>query len=80
MQYRTVDICDTQSIRGGWFAVEQGIHQGWVLAPLLFDIFFAAFINKRGLHAFQGGQRFHGRSGAPQEENRGGGRGGGTDG
>ena len=27
------------------FAVEQGLRQGWVLAPLLFIIFFAAVIN-----------------------------------
>ena len=45
IQYSTVDICDTESIRDGWFAVEQGLRQGWVLAPLLFNIFFAAFIN-----------------------------------
>ena len=25
--------------------MEQGIHQGWLLAPLLFHIFFAAFLN-----------------------------------
>ena len=35
-----------------------------VLAPLLFSIF--GYI--RSLHAFQGGQRQHGRYGAPEEE------------
>ena len=29
----------------GWFAVEQGLRQGWVLAAILFNIFFAAVIN-----------------------------------
>ena len=28
-----------------WFAVEQGLSQGWLLASLLFNIFFAAVIN-----------------------------------
>ena len=29
----------------GWFAVEQGLRQGFVLAPLLFNIVFVAVIN-----------------------------------
>ena len=29
----------------GWFAMEQSLRQGYVLAPLLFNIFFAAAIN-----------------------------------
>ena len=29
----------------GWFAMEQGLRQGYVLTPLLFNIFFAEVIN-----------------------------------
>ena len=47
-----------------------------MLAPLLFNTFFAAVINKRGLHAFQGGPRHHGCFGTPEEEKGGVGLGG----
>ena len=56
----------------GWFAVEQGLRRWCVLALLLF--IRGGF--RRGLHAFQGGKRQHGRFGAPKEEKGGGGAGG----
>ena len=34
-----------QGVCSRWFAVEQGFRQGCVLAPLLFNIFFAVVIN-----------------------------------
>ena len=34
----------------GWFAVEQDLRQGRVLAPLLFNIFFAAVKNVASTH------------------------------
>ena len=32
----------TTGVCSGWFVVEQGLHQGCVLAPLFFNIFLAA--------------------------------------
>ena len=32
-------------VGSGWFAVEQGLRRGWVLAPLLLNIFLSAVIN-----------------------------------
>ena len=34
----------------GWFAVEHGLRQRYVLAPILFNIFFAAVINVAYTH------------------------------
>ena len=34
-----------------WFAVEQGLRQGWALAPLLFVVFFAAVIDVASAHS-----------------------------
>ena len=58
-------------VRSRWFAVEQGLGQGCVLAPLLFNI-FSAVCYKLGLRVFQGGQRHHGRLGTPEERGAGG--------
>ena len=36
---------DNRVVCSGWFAVEQGLRQACVLAPLLFNIFFGGVIN-----------------------------------
>ena len=51
----------------GLFAMEQGVRQGGVLASLLFNIVFCGGY-KRDLNAVEGGQRHHGRFGAPDEK------------
>ena len=54
--------------------MEQGLRQGRMPAPLLFNSFCAAVINVAS--TLQGGQRHHGRFGTPEEEKGGGGAGG----
>ena len=61
-------------VYSGWFAVDQGLRQRYVLAPSHSCLRCGGY--KHGLHAFQGGQRYHERFGAPEDEN-GGGRAGG---
>ena len=57
-----------------WFAVEQGLRQKVrARTPPVRHLLRGGY--KLGLHAFQGGQRHHGRFGTPEEEK--GGRGGG---
>ena len=57
------------------FAMEQGLRQVRARAPPVQHILHGGY--KRGLHAFQGGQRHHGRFGTPEEE-KGGGEAGGS--
>ena len=63
----------------GWSAVEQGLRRGCVLAHLSVQHLLRGDY-KRGRHAFQGGQRHHGRFGAPEEESGVRGAGGGATG
>ena len=59
----------------GWFAVEQGLRSRVrARAPPVQHLIRGGY--KRGLHAFQGGQRHHGRFGTPEKEKGGGGAGG----
>ena len=54
-----------------WFTVEQGLRQGCMLARFLQHLLLGGY--KLSLHAFQDGQRHHGRFGTPEEEKGGGG-------
>ena len=51
-----VDRCDPQSIGGGWYTTVERAHPSCSTSSLQ--------RYKCSLHAFQGGQRHHGRSGA----------------
>ena len=57
-----------------WFAVEQGLLQRCVLAPLLFNVFFAAVINV-AYTRFKADKRHHGRLARRRKKTRVGGRG-----
>ena len=59
----------------GWFAVEQSLHQGYVLAPLLFNIFLTVFMNV-AYTRFKAGKDIMNAFGAPEKENGGGEAGG----
>ena len=45
-----------------WFQIEQGVHQGWILSPCLFNLYAEYIMRNAGLEETEAGIKIAGRN------------------